>query len=285
MRNVENQKQQSVASQKPLKKLAGLIVALTTPFTDRNTLDRKMLVRHLRFLDEHKVRTLLVNGTTGEFFSMTRRERRRLHTIAREHFAGTMIYHASSHSLADTVAEAQWGEKNGADAVAALSPYYLSGLQSDGLINYFNAISGSISIPFIIYNHAKHTQNPVTKKVLEKVRYFGLKDSTKNYTLISSAKCYYVGTDSDMVRPNSRGGIGFVSACANFEPELFVKIARALNRKDYAAAKRLQKDAAALSARCSGPKKIALVKKEISRKLSGYPITVRLPLVELAKEE
>lgn len=268
---------------KPLRMLSGLIVALTTPFNDKNRLERKMVVGHVQFLVEHKVKTLLVNGTTGEFFSMTWKERRDLHKVVRKYFSGTIIYHASSHCLADTIAEARWGEDHGADAVAALPPYYLSNLESKGLIDYFNGIADAINIPFILYNHTKQTQNPVTKKILSSVNHFGLKDSSKNYSLIKSTARYFVGADSDILGSYRKGGRGFVSACANFDPELYVRLDRALHKKDLSTARVIEKNIVNLSRRYAGPNKISKVKYEVSKRVPGYPVNVRLPLVSFRK--
>ncbi|MCP4712985.1 MAG: hypothetical protein GY869_30525, partial [Planctomycetes bacterium] len=63
--------------------ISGLIVAVLTPFTKTNTIDKKSFIRHLKFLQHYKVSNILVNGTTGEFFSLTRDEQKRLLKIAR----------------------------------------------------------------------------------------------------------------------------------------------------------------------------------------------------------
>jgi 4-hydroxy-tetrahydrodipicolinate synthase len=52
------------------------IVAVVTPFDAQGAVDRDALQDYLALLSAAGVKTILVNGTTGEFFSMTLHERR-----------------------------------------------------------------------------------------------------------------------------------------------------------------------------------------------------------------
>ncbi|MBW8035807.1 MAG: hypothetical protein FVQ79_09305, partial [Planctomycetes bacterium] len=117
--------------------LSGLVVPVTTPFSKSNEIDKRMFIEHLEMLSKQGVKRILVNGTTGEFFSLMPEERRMMLKLAREYFPGVIMFHAGYASLAETEKEARWGQEYGADAIVAITPYYLADLPGDGLVDYF----------------------------------------------------------------------------------------------------------------------------------------------------
>src|ERR1700757_3887248 len=64
----------SVARARPIEhEICAPIVAIVTPFTETH-IDIDALRRYLDWLWEHGAKTILVNGTTGEFFTTTANE-------------------------------------------------------------------------------------------------------------------------------------------------------------------------------------------------------------------
>ncbi|MCP4647792.1 MAG: dihydrodipicolinate synthase family protein, partial [bacterium] len=231
------------------------------------------------------VSNILLNGTTGEFFSLTRDEQKRLLKIARKNFSGTIIFHAGCDSLAESIELARFAEQSGADAISSLPPYYLSNASEQGIIDYFNCIAGSLSVPFILYNFPKHTQHTITPHILSSVMHYGLKDSSAMIPLARSTEHYFVGSDKNILKAYKAGGRGFISARANYFPELYVFLEKILREQNFSKAKSVQKEIHALAERYSGPNQIAMIKHALAKRLRGYPIEVRLPLVPLSQEE
>jgi len=265
--------------------ISGLIVSVLTPFTKTNAIDKKEFTRHLAFLHAHSVENILVNGTASEFFSLTREEKRTLIKIARNNFPGTVILQAGSNSLAESIDLARYGENLGVDAIASLPPYYLANAPKQGIIDYFNCFAGSLSIPFILYNFPKHTQLSINPEILSAVSHYGVKDSSATISLIKYTRRYYIGSDKNIIKAYKAGACGFISARANFFPELYLFLEKALIEQNMAKARAIHKEIAALAERYSGPNQIAMVKYALTKRLKEYPTTVRLPLVQLAEED
>lgn len=265
--------------------ISGLITEVLTPFTKTNAIDKKSFIRHLRFLDHYKVSNILVNGTTGEFFSLTRDEQKHLLKIARKNFPGTIIFHAGCDSLAESIELARYGEQVGVDAISSLPPYYLSNASQQGIIDYFNCFAGSLSVPFILYNFPKHTQYSLNPTILSSVMHYGIKDSSATISLARNTQYYYVGSDKNILKAYKAGARGFVSARANYFPELYVFLEKTIKEQNMTKAKTIQKEIHALAERYSGPNQIAMIKHALSKRLRGYPTEVRLPLVPLSAEE
>ncbi|MBD3393588.1 MAG: hypothetical protein GF418_15750 [Chitinivibrionales bacterium] len=261
--------------------LAGLVVPILTPFTEKDMFDEDSFLRHLAWCGDAGVRRIMVNGTTGEFFSLSREERRRTLYAARHHFDGVLFAHVGCGALNDTIEEARWAQRHGADVIVAVAPYYPANALPRGLIEYFNEVSRAVSVPFLIYNFPRHTQNPVTPRVLAEVQHFGMKDSSTTLSLIDATPHYYVGGDPAILDAYGRGAFGFVSAHANIVPWIHVSMERALAEGDRETAARAHKDLAAVSRAFSGPQQIPRFKHAVSLMLDGYPARVRPPLAPL----
>jgi len=263
----------------------GLVTAVVTPFKDSYLLDADAYAAHLEFLAECGCDTILVSGTTGEFFSLLPRERREILEIAAKVFPGTIIFHATGDSLALTLQEAKWAEDNGADAIAALPPYYYADVAPQGLIDYFTRLGEIIRIPLILYNFPHHTQMILTAEILKAVPHYALKDSSRTLSLIAHTPRYFVGGDRWIQETHQQGGHGFVSGLSNALPHLYVAMERALRENKADAIDSLQKRITEASEVFSGPMQIAKVKRAVSRRVHGYPTTVRVPLLPLPDEE
>ncbi len=265
--------------------ISGLIVAVTTPFTDDNKIDEKAFSDHLTYLFKNGVNRILVAGTTGEFFSLTIAEKLQLIKLAREYFPGTIIFHVGGESLEDSILLAKQGEVLGADAIICLPPYFIAKAPHKGIIDHLNKISDSVNIPFMIYNFPRHTQNHITSEMLKEIRHFGMKDSERDYSLIKATPNYIVGGDSVVVAAHAEGSKGFISVQANYRPKLLTELEDSLEGNDEKLKKDLQKKVATVSKACNGMNQIGLVKTALSKIIEGYPTNVRTPLIEPSKKE
>ena len=259
--------------------LKGLIVPPTTPFNKRNDIDEASLALHIEYLAEAGVTRLLVNGTTAEFFSLLPAERLRLLKIARRHFSGAIFFNTASDSLMQALQAAHVAEEEGADAMVAMAPYYLADAPVEGLIRFFNELGASVTIPMVLYNFTKHTNNAITAKILKKVDHLGIKDSSGDLSLMGATPNYLAGTSRRMVEGVKAGAAGFVSSLANFLPELYVKLEASLNEGDMELAGTVQGEIIAKTEEIASNNEIGAIKNEVAALIKGYPCRVRLPLV------
>ncbi|MEE9367514.1 MAG: dihydrodipicolinate synthase family protein [Pontiella sp.] len=259
------------------EKLKGLVVPVLTPFKESREIDEGAFIRHLEFLAEHGVRRIMVNGTTGEFYSLLPEERKVLLKLARLHFKGLIISHAGGAGLEQNKLEVQWANDCGADAVAVLPPFYPAGLPAKGIITYFQMLEKEAAIPFILYNFPKHTGNAITPEILDAVPHFALKDSSQKLELMNHTPRYLVGSSTNIFKPVQEGAAGFVAAMANVRPELYAAMEILVVSAKVEEAAVMQEEVRAYSARFSSGGVPAL-KQALARKLEDYPAGVRSPL-------
>jgi 4-hydroxy-tetrahydrodipicolinate synthase len=218
------------------------------------------------------VRNLLINGTTGEFFSLTPGEQLRMFQVVRDNWDGILIAHTGSPVLFQCLESARAAEGLGADFLASLPPFYFAAAPADGLVRWFNELAESTALPLILYNFPKHTGNPLTPEMLAQIPHYGLKDSSADLALVAATPRYFVGGDRKISAAYAAGAQGFVSASANIDPMPYLKIAQEQTPENQAAVD-------AVNARTSGPQAIARIKRALSEILPGYPLQVRPPLV------
>ena len=258
--------------------LKGLVVPVLTPFSESEEIDEGAFVRHLEFLTGHGVRRIMVNGTTGEFYSLLPEERKALLKLARQHFDGLIVMHAGGCGLEQNKREVRWANDCGADAVAVLPPSYPAGLPVEGLIAYFQALEKEAAVPFVLYNFPKHTGNAITPELLDAVPHFALKDSSQHFELMEHTPRYFAGTSTNIFEPIQEGAAGFVAATANVRPELYSAMEMLVVSAKVEEAAVMQQEIRAYSAQFSAGGVPAL-KKALARKLDGYPVNVRCPLL------
>jgi len=251
--------------------LKGLVVPVPAPFAKSGALDLGAFLAHLDWLDECGVRNLLVNGTTGEFFSLSLREQLELFQAARKNWSGLLIFNTGSPSLVQCLESARTAEDEGADFLASLPPFYFSGAPSAGITEWFVELAESTVLPLILYNFPKHTGNPLTEEMLKQIPHYGIKDSSADLSLIPATPNYFVGGDRRISAAYAAGAKGFVSAAANIDPEPYLCMEREQTPENQAAI-----DAA--NAKASGPFAIARIKQALAQIIPGYPPHVRPPL-------
>ncbi|NOU36661.1 MAG: dihydrodipicolinate synthase family protein [Kiritimatiellaceae bacterium] len=251
--------------------LKGLVIPVATPFMESGAIDFGAFLAHLDWLAECGVHNLLVNGTTGEFFSLTPAEQLQLLQVARENWDGIVIAHTGSPVLSTCMEAAHTAEESGADFIAALPPFYLAGAPAAGLARWFNVLAESTALPLILYNFPKHTGNPLTPEILAQVPHYGMKDSSADLSLIPATPRYFVGGDRKISAAYAAGAKGFVSASANIDPLPYIRIERERTPENQAAVD-------AVNARTNGPFAIARIKQALSEIIPGYPPYVRPPL-------
>lgn len=256
----------------------GLIVPPPTPFNKNSVIDEKALAAHLEYLYEKGVSTLLINGTTGEFFSLSPGERKRLLQLSRKYFSGTIFYNTASDSLLQAKEAARWASDTGADAIVAMAPYYYANAPASGIIDFLNELADSVHLPFLLYNFTKHTNNPLTADILKAVPHVAVKDSSGDKSLINATPCYLAGTSSSMVEWVRLGAKGFVSARANYLPELYIRLEKVINEGNMTSAEALQLEIRERLACDGNGSEIKIIKKKLSSIIREYPLQVRLPL-------
>jgi 4-hydroxy-tetrahydrodipicolinate synthase len=267
------------------------VVATVAPFDRRGGIDRGALRDYLALLSDAGVRTILVNGTTGEFFALSAAERLTVVAACREQWSGELIAHVGATALGE-VRDQMAGVEPYADAVAVIAPYFYAEPPETGLLDYFRAALAHTRKPVLLYNFPRHTQTPIPPSLLgrlaaEHPNLIGIKDSGKDravtaaYAAVRADLRVYLGDDGAAARVAEFGAHGIVTGGGNPVAEVPVGIAAALDAGDVSRARVLQSvfDRWSAARRASALPEIAYVKAGVAARLPGFPLATRPPLI------
>lgn len=134
--------------------MKGLIAATYAPMHKDTSINLGIISEYGQFLKNNKVRGAFVNGSTGDFVSLTTKERKDIITewAANKPNDFFLVNHVGHNSLKEAKALATHSAQK-VDAIAALAPYYfrLSSLKS--LLEYCKEIASCApNTPFYYYH-------------------------------------------------------------------------------------------------------------------------------------
>jgi 4-hydroxy-tetrahydrodipicolinate synthase len=126
----------------------GVWTAITTPFTADGDLDETGLRHNMRhFTDGLHVEGVFCTGVMGEFWSLTKEERKRAVEIVVEEARGKcrVIAHTAHSSARETVELTLHAQEVGADFTIFINPYYPPA-QEGGIYDWFAFVSARVDI-------------------------------------------------------------------------------------------------------------------------------------------
>ncbi|NMC78833.1 MAG: dihydrodipicolinate synthase family protein [Chloroflexi bacterium] len=225
------------------KQISGIIPPVITSFDQNGNFNEKSQREIIRFLLPH-IQGFYPVGTYGSGPLMVAEERKKVAEVIIDEVAGKVpvIIHVGAASTAQTVELARHAEAAGADAVAAIPPYYYKYPEKD-LLDYFRAILQAVKVPVFAYNNPGLSNNPLTAKIIKTLAdegLAGLKDSAFDlvtfyeflYTVTNPNFTHIVGTEAIAAPAVQAGAKGVVSGLANVWPELMAELWSALQAND-----------------------------------------------------
>src|SRR5262249_19529677 len=199
------------------------------------------------------VHGVFVLGTNSEFYGLDEREKQEVIATAVAHvnkrkpvFAGT-----GAETTREAVRLTKMAEKEGADGVSVITPYFVKPSQQE-IYNHYVRIAECTSQPVLLYNNPFHTGGvnidvDTVAKLAEVPNILGVKDSSGDLQnameLIRSVPERFsvmMGRDTLIYSALEMGAKGAVPATGNIAPALVVEIYEAFMRGDKAAAKAAQ---------------------------------------------
>ena len=173
----------------------GYWIATTTPFKNDGSLDQSALRDGLRLYADIGIQGLLINGTSGEWFSQSVTERQLVAEIAVEELRGTVpiVIGCTTFTARESGVLAKHAEDIGADGVLSTPPPYCVPSPRE-IVRFFSDLSEYVTLPIMVYNWARGTNVEIdyeTAIQLAKIpNVVALKDSTANHDqMIKTLEC------------------------------------------------------------------------------------------------
>ena len=210
----------------------GAGVAIVTPMTADGEVNYEVLGEMLEAQIAGGTDAIIICGTTGESATLSEEEHSAVirYAIKKVNKRIPVIAGTGSNCTATAIKLSKEAEKDGADGLLLVTPYYNKATQK-GLIAHYTAIAKAVSLPIILYNVPSRTGcnlQPETIAALVKnvKNIVGVKEASGNISQIAKVKLLcgddidlYSGNDDQVVPILSRGGIGVISVLSNVAPK------------------------------------------------------------------
>ncbi|WP_408011342.1 4-hydroxy-tetrahydrodipicolinate synthase [Pseudalkalibacillus sp. A8] len=140
--------------------LKGVYPVLITPMHKDETINWDGFRNNIEYFINEGVDGLAINGSTGEFVSLTKEERFKAVEVAVKQVSGRipLIVGTAAETTAAAIEYTQQAEKTGADAALLINSYYAHPKEEE-IYEHFKTVAESVSFPIMIYN------NPFTSGV------------------------------------------------------------------------------------------------------------------------
>ncbi|MBT2337209.1 4-hydroxy-tetrahydrodipicolinate synthase [Variovorax paradoxus] len=233
------------------QRYCGIMTATPTPLDGNGEVQASAVREHVERQVREGIRGILPIGGSGEFISLTAKQRLRMLEVTVEAVNGRVPVVAGvlHPGYADALAASQDYLKAGADSVMLVTPYYYRPTQA-GIVDYFRRLSDSIDGDIVLYEIPYRTGVSLlpetVARIVEGTRTVAMKacnqDLSQQLRVVEAvAGKIAILTGEEAVFPLhiAMGAVGGMLAGSNIFPRSWTHILDLVNAGDLAAAKRL----------------------------------------------
>lgn len=171
----------------------GVMPAVTTKFTNEDTLDLHMFEVNIKAQLEAGVHGIVLGGTLGEASTLSDDEKRTLTKTTAQLVNNQVpvLMNVAEQTTKGAIEAAQKAEEDGANGLMMLPPMrYKSGDRET--VEYFKAVANNTSLPIMVYNNPVDYKIEVTLDMFEELlkcdNIEAVKESTRDTTNITRIK-------------------------------------------------------------------------------------------------
>lgn len=234
----------------------GAGVAIVTPMKEDLTINYEKLDEILEEQIAEGTDAIIICGTTGESATMTEAEHSEAirFTVERVKHRIPVIAGTGSNCTRTAVELSREAEKDGADGLLLVTPYYNKATQN-GLIAHYTQICNEVKIPAILYNVPSRTGCNIQPQTLAHLvqnvdNIVGIKEASGNIGAVAQIMYLcgdsvdlYSGNDDQVIPLLSLGGIGVISVLSNVAPRYVHDMVENFLKGDLERSRKMQLDA------------------------------------------
>lgn len=218
-------------------KLKGVFPVLVTPMFEDESINWEGFKQNIEHFVNQGVDGIAINGSTGEFVSLTKEERFKAVEIAVETVAGRLplIVGTAAETTKDAIEFTKQAEEAGADASLLINSYYAHPNEEE-IYQHFKATAEAVQFPVMIYNNPGTSGVDIsvdtilrTGRDVENITH--IKESSgeiRNVRDISRKGKGFIqtfcGADDMVLESFLVGAVGWISVAGNIAPQLAKKM-------------------------------------------------------------
>ncbi|MEK9880805.1 MAG: dihydrodipicolinate synthase family protein [Paracoccaceae bacterium] len=219
-------------------KFEGIYTPLVAPYYDDYTLNKDAMERTVNMLIEAGVHGIIVAGTTGEYYAMSKKERVFLMGLAKEMINGRlpMIIGTGAMRTEDSIEYAKAAKDHGADAILVATPPYAYPTGREIALHAL-AIDRAANLPVMLYNYPGRMSVNMDEDTLDRLgrsaNFCAIKESSGDPNRLHMLARDYphialsCGMDDQALEFFAWGARSWVCAGSNFAPEAHIALYQA----------------------------------------------------------
>ena len=281
------------------KELRGVFTVMLTPFTDDFKFDEAGFKKNIDWQIKKGIAGLCVLGSTGEFITVSRDERKHIAETAVGHVNGRVpvIIGTAAATTPEVIELTKHAEKTGADAAMIINPWY-SLPRPNEIIEFFRMVEEAVNIPIMAYNNPACSGVDILPETMGKIGGFKnieyLKDASgeirrvREIQDVTNGKIkVFNGADDLAFEAFVLGAVGWICVAGNIIPAECQKLFNLVQEGKIKEAKKLYDKILPLLNYLEGCGKLVQATKagaEMVGCAAGKPRLPRLPLDKNEKE-
>ncbi|MBP2075836.1 4-hydroxy-tetrahydrodipicolinate synthase [Oceanobacillus polygoni] len=216
-----------------MTKIEGVFPVLITPMLNEQDIDWEGFKKNIEQFINEGVAGIAINGSTGEFVSLTKEERFKAVEIAVEQVDGRipLIVGTAAETTRDAIEYTQQAERAGATAALLINSYYAHPKENE-IYEHFKAVAESVQFPIMIYNNPFTSGVDISAETILKVgrdvdNITHIKESsgdiTKARDIVRQGKGsieVFCGSENLALESFLVGAVGWISPAGNIVPGL-----------------------------------------------------------------
>ena len=205
---------------------AGVFTAAVTPFGSDGEMDMDAMRRLIDLLISEGVGGILVAGSTGEWYSLSDPEMRRLCEVSVSHAKGRVpiIFGTSAIGTREAVERTRMAKDLGADGCMVLPPPYVLASRRE-VLAHFEAIA-KVRLPIMVYNNPLRTGVSIDAALASQLAEFesivafkesarDLYQTTETIYALRDSLAVFMGLEPYGLAAINRGCVGLVGSMGN----------------------------------------------------------------------
>ncbi|PEO20845.1 4-hydroxy-tetrahydrodipicolinate synthase, partial [Bacillus wiedmannii] len=137
-----------------MKKIKGAFPVLITPMDEFQEINWNGVKQNVNYFIDQKVAGIIINGSTGEFVSLSKEERFKMVETVLKEVDGRIpvIVGTAAETTKETIEYTKHAEAHGADCALIINSYYCKPKEEE-IYFHFKEISNAVNIPIMLYNN------------------------------------------------------------------------------------------------------------------------------------
>ena len=233
-----------------MTRFRGTYTVMITPFSPDGGVNIAVLRQFVEWQIAEGIHGLIPLGSTGEFLSLSDREKELVSATVIDQAAGRVpvLIGTGAEDTREVVRLSRRAETQGADGVMIIPPFYSTPTDAE-IVHHYSTVADAIGLPIMIYNNPAVANVDLRPRLIARLaeidncRY--VKESTIDVTRVRDIIRLCgdrIGVFGGILGFESfvEGAVGWTAVAANIVPGPLARLFElAVNRKDVAAARTL----------------------------------------------